>query len=164
MSKKHPQYTTEFKANCVVVLQGQDYPRDVYALERVAKHLNVSGRSLRRWYNTYAEYPTSENRTINDRALSEYVIDKKIELTDMLESIIYGVALEVKDRIDKKELEDVSLPHLMTALGISIDKRQLLLGEPTSNVNMGSKMSDEEKRVRMKELAYAIVRELHEQA
>jgi hypothetical protein len=67
--------------------------------------------------------------------MSEHVEHKKLEIVDILDGIIYGIATEVKRRIDHQELDEVSLPQLMTAAGIAVDKQRLLQGKSTENTD-----------------------------
>lgn len=136
MVPKRPTYSTEFKAGCIALLDGAGYPGDVYALERVADRTGVSSRTLRRWWVRFGNAPPAYNKVDNELALSELVAEKKLEIKDLLGDIVMGIALEVKNRVEDDDLADATLPQLMTALGIGIDKSQLLAGKPTDRSEM----------------------------
>ena len=47
---KRKQYSDEFRASAVVMLESQGYPDVTGALSAVASHLHVPARTLSRWY------------------------------------------------------------------------------------------------------------------
>jgi len=118
---RRKSYDDEFRAGALIMLSGAGYPNTVGALQRVADHLRVPTRTLRRWYIGQQNPPPDK-----------MVATLKRGLVDILDNIISGVAVEVERRIENDEIADVSLPHLMTAFGIAVDKKQLLTGQPTA--------------------------------
>lgn len=134
MASKHPNYDLKFKGGCIALLIGANYPSDKYALTRVANHTSVSRRTLYRWWHEYNGNPDIVDVVPpDDTELAQVVTEKKLELIDMLDYITYGLASEVKRRIDNKDIDDVSIPQLMTGLGIGIDKQRLLTDKSTEN-------------------------------
>lgn len=131
---RQPKYTPEFKAGCIALLIGAGYPSDVYALKRVADRTGATSRSLRRWWAKYGDGPAAENQAHNEALMSQLVTEKKLEIKELLGEIVLGFAVEVKTRIDEDDLADATLPQLMTALGIGIDKHQLVTGKPTARI------------------------------
>lgn len=153
MSKRNPQYTDVFRASAILLLEAAGWPNTKGALTRAAKHLRIPRQTLQRWAHETRNPPPPELVTV-----------KRMEITELLDAIIYGAASEVKRRIDANELDETTTPQLMTTAAIAIDKKQLLINAPTANINhMGGAISDEERRERMKELAVAIAREIHGQ-
>jgi hypothetical protein len=120
---KQPRYDDEFRASAVLMLEAAGYPTEKGALARVARHLGINHQTLLRWARGQQNPPPPQ-----------LVQGLKRDIVDLLDDIIYGVAYEVKRRIDANELDEVGLPHLMTALGIGVDKKQLLTGKPTERV------------------------------
>lgn len=115
-----PTYDEQFIASAVIMLEAAGYPDTPGALSRVARHLGIHKQTLSRW---------ARKETRTDTA--PIVTQLKRDVTELLDHIIYGVASEVVRRIDGDELDRVTLPQLMTAMGIAVDKRQLLNGDPT---------------------------------
>lgn len=134
--KKQPKrkYSTEFKANSLILLDGAGYPQNVYALEEVAAHIGVSGRSLRRWWNELRPTPAADNVAVNQAAVAEIVRLNPIdtdEIKSKLGDILIGLLAEVQKRINENDLGDAPLTQLMTGIAIAVDKVQLLSGKPT---------------------------------
>lgn len=117
---KKPRYTDEFRASAILMLEAAGWPNTKGALARVARHLGINHQTLTRWAHGQQNPPPPQ-----------LVLGLKRDIVELLDDIIYGVAAEVKRRIDADELDETSLPQLMTALGIGVDKKQLLRGEPT---------------------------------
>lgn len=112
---KRKQYDDEFRASAVLMLEAQGYPTKKGALTAVANHLNVPARTLSRWFNREQNPPP-------DRIVSE----KRGELVERLESVAHQI-LDVLP----ESLDEASTQQLATALGILLDKRQLLSNKPT---------------------------------
>jgi len=90
-------------------------------LKRVADHLGLPTRTIRRWY-TGQQNPPPDKMVANVRQ----------NVTELLDYIIEGIAVEIKRRIDDGEIQDTSMSQAMTAFGIAVDKKQLLTGQPTA--------------------------------
>ena len=113
------RYDDKFRANAIVMLQAAGWPNQDGALTRVAKNINVPLTTLSRW---------AKNES--NPAPAELVTEKKNDLRDLLRREI-GLALNEADHARS----DASYRDLMTAVGIMVDKLQLLNDEPTENVN-----------------------------
>ena len=114
---KRQRYTDEYRANAVALLHAAGYPDKEGALAQVAKQLDMHARTLSRWFNDEQNAPPDQ-----------LVTEKKSDLADLLRSEIDGI---LKAMGAKRELAHYK--ELATALGITIDKLQLLTGGPTSN-------------------------------
>ncbi len=112
---KRKTYSDKFKAGAITLLVSEGYPSDVYALEKVARHLNVPGRTLRRWFNGEHGQPPVD-----------VVTEVKKELSEIFEDEIRALMDSLSDVRDEASLKD----RVMSA-AILFDKRQLLLGKPT---------------------------------
>lgn len=117
MAGKRPRYDDAYRASAVLMLQADGYPNKLGALTRVAKHLSIPERTLRRWYKAQ-QNPPPDN----------VVRMKKGELTALLRKEIYAILGEMDRKRDEADYRE-----LATALGIAVDKLQLLAGEPTEN-------------------------------
>jgi transposase-like protein len=116
---KRPRYDDKFRASAVVMLEAAGFPDRKGALSHVSKHLGVPIPTLTRWV-TGAQNP----------APNDLVTKNRIELTDLLDTEI-AAAFEAA----KSVRGDASYRDLMTGIGILVDKRQLLRGEPTQTTN-----------------------------
>lgn len=114
------RYDDEFRASAVVTLEVEGYPSQRGSLERASKILNVPARTLSRWFN-------GEQNPPPDRIVNE----KKEELHIELEKVAYLLAEAMPDKIPGANLQQVA-----TSLGITIDKMQLLRGQPTWRVEI----------------------------
>lgn len=111
------RYDDKFRASAVVMLEAAGFPDRKGALSHVSKHLGVPIPTLTRWV-TGAQNP----------APNDLVTKNRIELGDLLDSEI-AAAFEAA----KGVRSEASYRDLMTGIGILVDKRQLLRGEPTQN-------------------------------
>jgi transposase-like protein len=133
---KRRLYSDKFKAGALTMLLAQNYPEDVYALERVARHLHIPGRTLRRWY-----------KGENGQPPDELVAETKKELAELFEDEIRTIMSSLPSVRDEATYRD-----LVTGAAILTDKLQLLRGKPTERseqtVNVGfehlANMSNEE--------------------
>jgi len=134
---KRRHYSDKFKAGALVMLQAQGYPENARALEGVARHLRIPGRTLRRWF-------TGEN----GRPPDEVVLESKKELAELFEDEIRQIM-----RVAEFVREDANYRDLITSAAILTDKRELLHGKPTersqqqisvSGLEHLAKMSDDE--------------------
>jgi transposase-like protein len=137
MAKRQPTYDNQFKAGCITLMLGANYPEDRYALTRVADRTGVTRRTLYRWWDLYHgdpdAVPSDEPVPEKVTALVEAVTEQKLALVDMLDYVVHGMISEVKRRVDEKDLADVSVPQLMTGAAIGIDKMRLLSDQSTEN-------------------------------
>lgn len=117
MAGKQPRYNDEFRRDAVLMLQAAGYPGTVGALTRVAKHLSVPERTLSRWYNAEQNPPPDT-----------LVKKKRGKLVELIRQEIYSILGEMDRKRDEADYRE-----LATALGIAVDKLQLLAGEPTEN-------------------------------
>jgi hypothetical protein len=113
------------------MLQAAGYPDQKGALTRVASHLDIHPRTLSRWAN-------GEQNPPPDQMVSE----KKIELTDYIDEEIQKALGAMND-----VRHEASYRDLIVGLGVLIDKKQLLSGEPTS---INEERSDTRERLRSK--------------
>lgn len=124
------RYTDEFRANSVIMLEMSGYPDKPGALMETAKYLKIPHATLSRWYNGKRNPPPSEMVQI-----------KKETIVDLLKSEI-GAAL--KEMINARQ--DADYKELATAIGIMIDKMQLLDGKPTDRAEIiDDRLTDEER-------------------
>ena len=114
---KRPKYEDKFRANAVVLLEAAGYPNKEGALATTARRLGVPAPTLSRWA-----------RQKNNPPPNELVTEKKGELIDLIRDEIR----EAVGAMDNVRV-DASYKELATAVGIFIDKLQLLTGEPTDN-------------------------------
>jgi transposase-like protein len=114
-----PRYDDKFRASAVVMLEAAGYPDRKGALSQVSKHLGVPIPTLTRWV-TGAQNP----------APNDLVTKNRIELSDLLDTELVA-AFEAA----KGVRSEASYRDLMTGIGILVDKRQLLRGEPTQTTN-----------------------------
>ncbi len=120
MTKKgHRQYTDAQKADAVLLVEAAGYPNRPGAILSVAQRIKIPESTLRTWVQRTHGAPPAE------------LCDKKKEdLTELLKKAAHalvGHLIEIADMGDVRETA--------TAVGIVIDKLQLLTGEPTANTN-----------------------------
>ena len=129
MGRKRRQYTDEFRSSAVLMLEAAGYPERPGALMTVASYLNIPHATISRWA-----------RSINNPPPPELVHEKRIdlvsELTDLL-GLTFGAA--------KETVGEASYKELATAIGIFVDKIQLLTGKPTERAEVN--VSDHRERV-----------------
>jgi hypothetical protein len=113
------RYDDKYRASAVVMLEAAGFPDRKGALSHVSRHLGVPIPTLKRWA-TGAQNP----------APNDLVTKNRIELGDLLDSEI-AAAFEAA----KEVRSEASYRDLMTGIGILVDKRQLLRGEPTQTTN-----------------------------
>ena len=113
------RYSDDYRASAVLMVQAEGYPAKKGAVKRVADHLGIEERTLRRWV-TGASNPPPDNVVHVKR------LDLRKAITDELRGIF--------DELGKAR-EDASYRDLATAAGIFFDKLQLLNGNPTANTN-----------------------------
>jgi DNA-binding transcriptional MerR regulator len=103
-----------------LLVEAAGYPQNQYAINRVAKELGVPLSTLRSWAKGEHGAPPAK--------LYEH---KKGELTERLNAAANMLVARIIEIVDTGDLKETA-----TALGIVIDKLQLLSGEqPTQNIN-----------------------------
>lgn len=147
---KRRRYDDKFRAGAVVTLEAAGYPEQKGALIKVANHLKVPESTLRSWYS-------GEHSPIP----AELCAEKKEELHIELERVAYILAGAIPGKIEEANLQQVA-----TSLGITIDKMQLLRGQPTwrgevINLLKESRVTPEEV---LDELGSELAQELFESA
>lgn len=112
---KRKRYTDDFRAGAVLMLQAAGYPDTEGALSLVSRKLNVPRTTLRRWFHEQQNPPPSD-----------LVHEKKLDLVAAIREEIAAVLGEMPEA-----RADADYRTLATALGILVDKLQLLEGRPT---------------------------------
>lgn len=92
-------------------------------LTRTAKQLGMSDRTLRRWRNQQRD---PDNTAPLKSATSDELPAARANIADRLRDFIHQ-ALDIAP----EKLDEASLQHVFTAIGISVEKAQLLDGKPT---------------------------------
>ncbi|MHC4617407.1 MAG: transposase [Planctomycetota bacterium] len=116
--KKRRQYSDDFRASAVLMLESQGYPGTKGALTAVAGHLHVPESTLRSWASGARNPVSAKKRELKKRELKELIRDE-----------IYNALAAVDD----PRLE-ASYKDLITGAAILIDKLQLLDDKPTARV------------------------------
>ena len=117
--RKASTFTDEERADAVALLIMQGWPEKKGALTSVANHLNIWPRTLSRWAKGESNPPPDK-----------IVTNKKSSIVDLIEHemrAIFGAMGASRD--------DATYQQLGTVFGILTDKRQLLTGGPTENIN-----------------------------
>lgn len=97
------------------MLEAQGYPGKPGALMTVANHLSVPHATLSRWA-----------RELNNPPPPELVQEKRLDLVAELTELLGLTLAAAKDTVG-----EATNKELATAIGIYIDKLQLLSGKPT---------------------------------
>lgn len=126
MSKKRRQYSDDFRADCVLMLEAAGYPDRKGALTVVSKKVKVPLRTLSRWFNREQNPPPDQ-----------LVNEKRGEMSDRLESIQHIILDEME-----KAVKGAPLRELATAYGVTFDKRQLLNDKPTAILKLEQAVKD----------------------
>jgi hypothetical protein len=103
----------------VLMLEAAGYPNRKGALREVAQQLKRHERTLSRWFNR-------ENNPPPDILVTK----KKIDLLEMLREEIAAILGEMGEKRTEATYRDLAV-----ALGITIERLQLLSGESTANIN-----------------------------
>lgn len=114
---KRRRYTDKFRADAIALLEGAGYPDREGALADTARHIGVPAQTLHRWA-----------RGKNNPPPPELVIEKKGDLADELESIVWLMTGHLKN---EDTIGDMTGQQTATSIGILIDKIRLLRGLPT---------------------------------
>lgn len=117
---KQQNYTDQFKAGAIIMLESQGYPHNDHALAIVGKHLGVHPRTLKRW-------ATGDSGAPPDKLVQ----DTKKGFTDLIED-------EIRDafRAMAGARGDASYRDLVIGAATLFDKLQLLLGNPTDRTEV----------------------------
>ena len=118
VSRPKRRYDDKFRASAVLMLEAAGYPKQVGALEAVARRLQMPRTTLKGWYDGSHNPPPANVRHEKELDLVQAIKD---ELQDILPELA-------------KSRGDASYKDLVTAFAILVDKLQLLAGEPTENV------------------------------
>lgn len=116
------------------MLKAAGYPENEHKLTEVANHLNIPYQTLRRWYKG------ESNPVPND-----VVQEQKKALDIRLEEAAHKLLSAILENVDNGNIQQQSV-----ALGILVEKMQLLRNEPTERV--GYELSDDERLARLNAL------------
>lgn len=94
---------------------------------QVARHLGMPEATLRSWVNKHQALEKNPQRS---ELVAEVYDEKKIDFVRAIEEELYGIHQEMKYKREGAEYRELAV-----AFGILHDKRQLLTGGPTENVN-----------------------------
>lgn len=123
---KKRTYTDEYRAEALAALAANDGN-----VKRTARQLGVPYTTLKQW----AKGIVHPEARANAQPKKELLADRLEELAHLL----------LDDLARPEKIMGASLPHVATALGIAVDKMQLLRGLPTVTVqNEYSSLSDDE--------------------
>lgn len=118
--RKWTQYSDDDKVGVLLMLEAAGYPYNQYAMKRVSDETGVPHSTLRTWAKNLHGAPPAK---VYER--------KKGELTERLREAADLLANRIIEIADTGDLKETA-----TALGIIVDKLQLLSGEqPTQNIN-----------------------------
>lgn len=120
VSRPRRRYDDKFRASAVVMLEAAGYPDREGSLAEVARHIGMPHNTLRNWYHSVHNPPPSDVRQ-----------EKKEDLVIELEKVAHLLVKAIPDKI-----EDATLQQVATSMGITIDKLQLLKGQPTLIVEL----------------------------
>jgi transposase-like protein len=122
MARKRRNYTDEFRASCVLMLEAAGYPDRKGALAHVSKEVNVPSMTLRRWFTGQQNPPPNQ-----------LVSKNRIPLADKLESVAHQY---IDHASNPDVVDEMDGKGAMTAAAIAIDKMRLLRGLPTEIVQI----------------------------
>jgi transposase-like protein len=123
------RYSDEFRSSAVLMLEAAGYPEKQGALMMVANHLSMPHATLSRWARNIQNPPPPD-------MVHEKRIDLVAELTELL-----GLTLKAA----KGAVDEASYKELATAIGIYVDKLQLLSGGPTERQEVN--VTDHRERI-----------------
>jgi transposase-like protein len=112
---KRKRYDDKFRASAVLMLEAAGYPDKPGALTSVAANLKMPHQTLSRWA-----------RETQNPAPPELVQEKRFDLIEALRSEVQAALGEMKNARPEADYR-----ALTTAVGIMVDKLQLLEGKPT---------------------------------
>lgn len=117
--RKWTDYSDEDKASAVLMLEAAGYPGRKGAMSQVVRELGVPESTLRSWAKNEHGAPPAK---VRDK--------KRGELTTSLNEVATKLIAHLGDIADTGDVRETA-----TALGIVIDKLQLLRGDSTANTN-----------------------------
>ena len=117
--RKWTQYSDEDKASAVLMLEAAGYPNRPGAMAQVVRELGVPESTLRSWAKNQHGAPPAKVRA-----------EKRIELVQSLKEVAFALVTHLGNIADTGDVRETA-----TALGIVVDKLQILSGEPTANTN-----------------------------
>ncbi len=118
--RKRRTYSDADVAGAVLLLEAAGYPDRRGAMEEVCKATGINDNTLRNWY-------TRERRTIDPRVEGR----KRAEIVDALGDLQDKLIRKLSEKLEDNS---ASLRDIAIAFGIVSDKRALLLGHATQNV------------------------------
>jgi len=126
---KRRRFSDDERATYVAMLVAEGYPTRVGALLKVSSFAGIHTNVLRRWWKGTQNPPPTQ-----------LVIQKKAEIGERIEGIVHQVLDLLPDAL---ELADAR--ELITALGVSVDKLQLVKGHPTERIAIEDATTDEQR-------------------
>lgn len=134
--RKRRRYDDKFRASAVVMLEAAGYPDSKGALTMVAHELKTPMATLHRWFREKQNPPPSD-----------LVNEKRGNVIDWIKAEIAAIFDEMPNA-----RPDASFRDLGTVLGILLDKKQLLEGQPTERVENVGHLTVTERRERLASL------------
>lgn len=129
MAAKRKRFNDDFRASAVLMLEATGYPEKKGGLTQVSTHLGVPLSTLRGWYTAERNPPPAELRN-----------EKRIDLIGELTALL-GLTFTAA----KNTVNEASYKELATAIGIFVDKLQLLSGQPTERQEVN--VTDHRERI-----------------
>ena len=117
---KYPQYSDDFRAGAILMLEAAGYPNRSGSLAYASKKLGVAGTTLARWFNAKNNPPPPE-----------LVREKRFDLRQA----VRGELANIFDAMGAVR-PDASYKDLAWSAGVLIDKMQLIDGLPTWRVEV----------------------------
>lgn len=117
------RYTDEQRASLVVMLESEGYPDRKGALAKVASYAGVPNATLQRWYHGHRNPPPPQ-----------MVMAKRLDLAQSINDELVSIFSEMGHK-----REDADYRSLGTVAGILMDKKFLLEGKATQNINLNLK-------------------------
>ena len=121
MVAKRKRYTDQDRASAVLMWEAN--PNFV----RVAKHLNIPESTLRSWVNRKQALDKDPQRA---DIVAELYDETKIDFVGMIDTEIAAIFKEMEFKRDTAHYKELGI-----VFGILQDKKQLLTGGPTENIN-----------------------------
>jgi len=137
------QYSDDYRATALLLLEGQGYPDAQGALQSVADHLSIPRSTLRGWWTREHNPVPAQVRHI-----------KKREIVDLIREEIYKALESLDNTRDFASYKDTT-----TSIGILVDKLQLLEGKPTERVAHEDFRSEAIEYIQRGEITYQALAE-----
>jgi hypothetical protein len=115
------------------MLEAEGYPDRRGALQKVAHFAGIHTNVLRRWWKGTRNPPPTK-----------LVTQKKGEIGDRLEEIVHLILDLLPDALEVAETRE-----LITGLGVTVDKWQLVRGQPTERIENADGLTDDERAERI---------------